>query len=575
MTRKNRLSAIREGFCRGFWNFRGFLRVPSALLAVMILLAFALTAGCGWANTDAADSSTEGAGDGATDHAASKEATAGDALWFSWQGGSGRVRMACREVTSGEYGQETAVILFSSPNYTQVKAGEESISPEEGENGGDSAFRIPVTENTPLSITATTVAMSAPHEIEYTIFVGTKENASAFGGTLSRVGDLSALQKTEAGTSGGSGAPGGKNQNAFGDPPEIPGLSLEQAELPEDAENFRIDRYDGGISLIRSRDSSILVVPGGGDALPEEARDHLPGGVAVIRQNPPEIYAAASSVPSFFDALGAMDSVAMSSLPRDSWEIDAPKEAYDRGTLTYAGKYSAPDYELLTSRGCGLAIESTMINHSPEVREMLEKLGIPVLVDSSSYEATALGRMEWIRVYGAILGKDDEAERFYHGEKEKAESAENAAVSGQAGKPSAVFFTVLQNGQVSVRHGDDLVADMIRKAGGTSLFDDLTPSGQENATKLTMEEFYSRAKDADFLFYDSVLGGEIASRDDLLGKSPLFADFSAVKAGRVYQADSSWYQSSAIMAEMTGDFQKVFSGNDGDQMVFLRHVETN
>ena len=39
--------------------------------------------------------------------------------------------------------------------------------------------------------------------------------------------------------------------------------------------------------------------------------------------------------------------------------------------MIYAGKYSAPDYELILNEGCDLAIESTMIHHNPEVQEKL------------------------------------------------------------------------------------------------------------------------------------------------------------------------------------------------------------
>ena len=42
--------------------------------------------------------------------------------------------------------------------------------------------------------------------------------------------------------------------------------------------------------------------------------------------------------------------------------------------MTYVGKYSAPDYEALLMEECSLAIESTMIYHTPEVKEKLEEL---------------------------------------------------------------------------------------------------------------------------------------------------------------------------------------------------------
>ena len=85
----------------------------------------------------------------------------------------------------------------------------------------------------------------------------------------------------------------------------------------------------------------------------------------------------------------------------------------ENGSILYAGKYSEPDYERIVSEGCGLAIENTMILHSPEVKEKLESFGIPVLVDHSSYEAHPLGRTEWIRLYGVLTGKEKEAEAAF------------------------------------------------------------------------------------------------------------------------------------------------------------------
>lgn len=44
------------------------------------------------------------------------------------------------------------------------------------------------------------------------------------------------------------------------------------------------------------------------------------------------------------------------------------------GDIIYAGKYSAPDYEMILNENCGLAIENTMILHTPEVKEQMENL---------------------------------------------------------------------------------------------------------------------------------------------------------------------------------------------------------
>lgn len=60
---------------------------------------------------------------------------------------------------------------------------------------------------------------------------------------------------------------------------------------------------------------------------------------------------------------------------------------------------------MILNADCGLAIENTMIYHTPEVKEQLERFGIPVLVERSSYEEDPLARMEWVKLYGLLLGK--------------------------------------------------------------------------------------------------------------------------------------------------------------------------
>ena len=85
------------------------------------------------------------------------------------------------------------------------------------------------------------------------------------------------------------------------------------------------------------------------------------------------------------------DSISLSGTKADGWYIDEAKEALESGAVSFAGKYNAPDYELILSKKCDLALESTMIYHNPEVKEKLEEFGIPVLVEHSSYESHPLG----------------------------------------------------------------------------------------------------------------------------------------------------------------------------------------
>ena len=144
----------------------------------------------------------------------------------------------------------------------------------------------------------------------------------------------------------------------------------------------RIDIQDG---------SSCLVVPEGA-SVPSD----VPEGMTIVQQPLDNIYLAATSTMDFFRALDGIGNVTLSSLKADDWYIPEAKNAMENGTMTYAGKYRAPDYELILSKGCDLALENTMTYHTPEVKEELESFGIPVLVERSSYESHPLGRMEWV-----------------------------------------------------------------------------------------------------------------------------------------------------------------------------------
>ena len=90
-----------------------------------------------------------------------------------------------------------------------------------------------------------------------------------------------------------------------------------------------------------------------------------------------------------FLALDALDSITLSGTRAEGWHLEEAKAAMEAGHIAYAGKYSAPDYEQILAADCGLAIENTMIYHTPEVKEQLERFGIPVLVERSSYPPAA------------------------------------------------------------------------------------------------------------------------------------------------------------------------------------------
>ena len=84
------------------------------------------------------------------------------------EGGSGRATVESPAVLTVADGRMTATIVWSSPNYDYMLVDGEKYLPTNTE--GNSTFEIPVTAlDTPLDVVGDTVAMSTPHEIEYTL----------------------------------------------------------------------------------------------------------------------------------------------------------------------------------------------------------------------------------------------------------------------------------------------------------------------------------------------------------------------------------------------------------------------
>ena len=179
--------------------------------------------------------------------------------------------------------------------------------------------------------------------------------------------------------------------------------------------------------------------------------------------------------------------------------------------------------------------------------------------------------MEWIKLYGILLGKEDTAEQVF--------AAQEAAIAPlleqePTGK-SCAFFSLSSNNLATVRKGSDYVAKMIEMAGGTYVFSDLTDNGNSLATmNLPLEDFYAGAKDADVLIYNSAIEGTIASVSQLTEKFPLLSEFKAVQNGQVWCTAQSLFQQSMALADLILDMNKVFTEGTpaADTLKFLTHV---
>lgn len=480
-------------------------------------------------------------------------------------GGSGRASVTSPAKVEIKDGKAVATLEWSSPNYDYMVVDGEKYLPVNTE--GNSVFQIPVEAfDQDIAVIADTVAMSTPHEIEYTLNFHAGEN-----GQNAAKADTSEQEDADGAEKGQQTAAVGGNPAKTAAAPLTYDHSMELSY----AENFAVDYYEGGYKLLTTRlnGDRILIVPKhqqapeDAEALVSPSAEGEPGKLIVLQEPVKNLYLVASSVMDMFAQLDSMDAISMCGLKEEDWYIPAAKQAMKDGTLLYAGKYSQPDYELLLSQNCSMAIENSMIYHTPEVMEKLDEFGIPTLVEYSSYEEHPLGRVEWVRFFGALLDQEEKADQLFEKQKEALKRVEAEESTGK----TVAFFYITSNGLVQVRQSTDYIPKMIELAGGKYVFENLgDPDSRRSTVNLQLEDFYDGAQDADFLVYNTTIDRQVQTLEDLLKKCSLLKDFKAVKNHQVWCTTEDMYQQSMSAGNLIEDFHRMLTGDDKETRYLYR-----
>lgn len=480
-------------------------------------------------------------------------------------GGSGRASVTSPAKVEIKDGKAVATLEWSSPNYDYMVVDGEKYLPVNTE--GNSVFQIPVEAfDQDIAVIADTVAMSTPHEIEYTLNFHAGENGQ------------NAAKADTTGQEDADGAEKGQQTAAVGGNPAKTAaapLTYDHSMELSYTENFAVDYYEGGYKLLTTRlnGDRILIVPKhqqapkDAEALVSPSAEGEPGKLIVLQEPVKNLYLVASSVMDMFAQLDSMDAISMCGLKEEDWYIPAAKQAMKEGTLLYAGKYSQPDYELLLSQNCSMAIENSMIYHTPEVMEKLDEFGIPTLVEYSSYEEHPLGRVEWVRFFGALLDQEEKADQLFEKQKEALKRVETEESTGK----TVAFFYITSNGLVQVRQSTDYIPKMIELAGGKYVFENLgDPDSRRSTVNLQLEDFYDGAQDADFLVYNTTIDRQVQTLEDLLKKCSLLKDFKAVKNHQVWCTTEDMYQQSMSAGNLIEDFHRMLTGDDKETRYLYR-----
>ena len=432
------------------------------------------------------------------------------------EGGTGKAKILSPVEVKVEAGKTTVTLLWNSRNYDYMVVGGKKYLNQTPDGKSSFVVEIDDIEN-PVKVLADTTAMSVPHEIEYTLCFSQSE--PEFDGTL---------------------------------------------ELAY-ARQFSVDLY-GDFKVIRIEgEGELLLVPQG-----RRVPGKLSKGRTVLVQPLDRTYMVSTSAMDLVLKAGSIDFIKFCSLKENDWFIDEISQKVRDGSMTYAGKYGSPDFEMLVSKKCNLAVQNTMIHHKPHVKDKLAELGIPVVIEKSNFEEDVMGRLEWVKFYGLLFGNYEASKNYFDRQVEKL----GAIKFDSTGTDGVAFFSVNSNGIVNIRKKDDHVVKMIAMAGGQYVplvenSDDKRATGTMN---IQMEEFFLKAKDADILVYNGTIDSGLDSIDALVAKSQLFNDFKAVREGRVYTTDKNFFQQVSGTADFISDLNRAMKGQD-DGLTFMKKLE--
>ncbi len=225
--------------------------------------------------------------------------------------------------------------------------------------------------------------------------------------------------------------------------------SLGQMKI-EYAKRFSIELFEGGYRIITAGTGGYkyLIVPEG-KPLPGEG--DIDEKTLVLQQPITKVYMCSTGMESLVDAIGALDCTPLVGTDKSGWYLPNVIAAMESGKIKFGGKYSEPDFEKIVSEGIQLHVNTTMIDSKPDVLEKFDELKIPSLVEDSSKEGSPLARVEWVKLFGVIFGKEAEADKYFEEQKKMV----NDNTSASLGKTVAMGYISSNGDKAYLRNGGD------------------------------------------------------------------------------------------------------------------------
>ena len=163
-------------------------------------------------------------------------------------------------------------------------------------------------------------------------------------------------------------------------------------------------------------------------------------------------------------------------------------------------------------------------NNNPTL-DNLEKSGLKVLLNGDWNEQTPLGKAEWIKFFGALYDKQEQAnEIFSKIEKDYLNTIEIAKRA--TSKPTILAGDIFE-GKWYLPSGTSWGSLILKEANSNYLWQETTGTG---SLSLSFETVFEKAKEADFW----ITSGQFSTLKEMTDANPHYAQFKAFQNKNVY-----------------------------------------
>lgn len=236
---------------------------------------------------------------------------------------------------------------------------------------------------------------------------------------------------------------------------------------------------------------------------------------------------------SLLEELGAIDAIA--GICETEYIANSHlREALHEGRIQDLGSAMTPDRERIIALNPDLILLSPYENASTYGN--LESLGIPIVQCADYMETSALGRAEWMRLYGRLVGKARVADSLFAAIEAEYKSLKTLTDSIELECRPTVLFDTMIGSAWYVPGGRSTMAQLVADAGGRYVFDDNTKSG---SVPLAFETVLDRGEQADYWFVRYNNSRQRMTLADLGNIYQPYALFNAYRKGEVYGCNSA------------------------------------